>query len=198
MLRCTLGGLVAILVLGLVLFLGGHSLRIVAPAGRDALAARLGAGPFKGLYSLVALIGFVLVVWGFSAASADYVQVYSPPAGLRHVTVALMAAALVLAVASALPPGRISRAVRHPLLVATILWALGHLFVNGDRAGVVLFGTFLAWAVVDLAVQVTRPAAAAVPPSAGSDVAAVVVGAALYGLLLWRLHAWLFGVSPLG
>ena len=198
MLRCTLGGLVAILVLGLVLLLGGHSLRMVAPAGRDALAARLGDGPYKGLYSLVALVGFVLVVWGFSTASADYVPVYLPPAGLRHLTMALVLVALILAVASVLPPGRISRAVRHPLLVGAILWALGHLFVNGDLAGVVLFGAFLVWAVADLAVQTARPAPAPVPPSATSDVAAVVVGAALYGLLLWRLHAWLFGVSPLG
>jgi uncharacterized membrane protein len=198
MLRCTRGGLVAILVLGLILFLGGHSLRIVAPAGRDALAARLGDGPYKGLHSLVALIGFVLVVWGFSLASADYVPVHSPPAGLRHLTMALVFVALVLAVASTLPPGRISRAVRHPLLVGTILWALGHLFVNGDLAGIVLFGAFLAWAVVDLATQAVRPAPAPVAASAASDVAAVVVGAALYGLLLWRLHAWLFGVSPLG
>ncbi|HMN85613.1 MAG TPA: NnrU family protein [Bauldia sp.] len=186
----------AILVLGLVVFLGMHTFRIVAPSGRDALIARLGEGPFKGLYSVVALIGFVLVAWGFSLASADYVQVYLPPPGLRHVTMGLMLVALVLAVASALPPGRIARFARHPLLVGTILWACGHLFVNGDLAGVVLFGAFLAWAAIDLVAQSRRPRSPAVPLSGASDVLAILIGGVLYALLVWRLHAWLFGVSP--
>lgn len=186
----------AILIIGLILFLGAHSIRVVAPGGREAAIERLGEGPYKGLYSLVALIGFVLVVWGFGQAAADPAFLYAPPFWLRHVTELLMLVALVLAVASGLPPSHIGRAVRHPLLIATIIWAVAHLFVNGEIATTVLFGAFLVWAVVDLIAQRWRPAAAGRPPSWRFDAVAVVAGAVIYGLLVWRAHLWLFGVSP--
>ena len=87
------------------------------------------------------------------------------------------------------------RAVVHPLLIGTVLWAVAHLFVNGDLAGVVLFGTFLVWAVVDLVLQPRRVPAPS-PPAVRSDVLALVVGLGLYAVLIWRAHAWLFGVAP--
>lgn len=188
----------SILVIGLVLFLGVHSLRMIAPAARDSVIARLGEGPYKGIYALASGIGFILIAWGFARASSDFGLVYVPAAWLRHVTMALMLVALILAVASVLPPGRIKRAVRHPLLIGAVIWAVAHLFVNGDLAGLVLFGAFLVWAVVDLFAQASRPVAVPAAPSPTSDVVAVVAGTALYALLVWRLHAWLFGVSPIG
>lgn len=189
----------SILVLGLVLFLGVHSVRMIAPAGRDAMIPRLGDGPYKGLYSLVSAIGFVLIVWGFARASSDTGTLYVPPFWLRHVTETAVLVALILAVASNFPGSRIRRWVRNPLLIATILWAIAHLFVNGDTAGVVLFGAFLAWAILDLWSSSQRPRPVNLPPpSTTADIIAVVAGAALYGLLVWRLHFWLFGVSPIG
>jgi len=187
---------VFILVIGLIVFLGVHSVRVVAPGWRDGLVARLGEGPYKGVYTVVSLVGFGLIVWGFSRASAETGMAYIPPGGLRRVTEAVMLPALILAVASALPPGYIRRTVRHPLLIGTALWALGHLLVNGETAAVVLFGAFLAWALVDLAAQSGRPRPPMAKASPAYDVVAVVAGAALYGALVWRLHEWAFGVSP--
>ncbi len=187
----------ALLVLGLVIFLGVHLLRATAPGWRDAMIARLGEGPYKGLYSFVAVLGLALIVWGFPLAASDGRSLYFPAQGLRHVTEALMLPALVLAVASGLPPGHIRRFVRHPLLIATILWSVGHLLVNGELAAVVLFGSFLAWALIDLAAQRDRPAAPPVPPRLAYDGLAIVVGLVLYAALVWRLHLWAFGVSPL-
>lgn len=187
----------ALLVLGLVVFLGVHLLRAVAPGWRDALIGRLGEGPYKGLYSLTAIVGFVLFIWGFSLAAGDGGSLYFPTAGLRHVTEALMLPALVLAVASMLPPGHIRRLVRHPLLIGTILWSFAHLLVNGEAAAVLLFGGFLAWAVIDLIAQRNRPAVPPVRPRLAYDGLAIVVGIMLYAALVWRLHLWAFGVSPL-
>lgn len=188
----------AVLVLGLVVFLGVHSLRAVSPEWRAAMIGRLGEGPYKGLYSFAALAGFVLIIWGFSLASTDGDILYVPVFGLRHATEGLMLPALILAVASVLPPGYIRRFVRHPLLIATILWSSAHLLVNGEVAAVILFGGFLVWAVFDLAAQRFRPAVVPARPSLVYDAVAVVVGAGLYGALVWRLHLWAFGVSPLG
>lgn len=189
----------AILLLGLVLFLGVHSVRLASPTLRDRAMLRIGEGPYKGLYSLASLAGFILIIWGFARASSNAELWYVPPFWLRHITEAVTLPALILAVASLLPAGRIKRWVRHPLLIATILWSCAHLFVNGDSAGVVLFGAFLVWAVVDLIVALGRLAVAPSPPAVSGtyDIVAVVAGLALYALLVWRLHAWLFGVSPI-
>jgi uncharacterized membrane protein len=184
------------LVAGLILFLGGHSFRIFAPGSRDRLVARLGEGPYKGIYTVASLAGFALIIWGFSRALAETGMVYAPPAGLRHVNFALMLPALILAVASLLPPGHIRCTARHPLLIGTALWAFAHLIVNGETAAVVLFGAFFAWAIVELLAQSWRPRVPTARPSTAYDIAAVLAGAALYGALVWRLHEWAFGVSP--
>jgi len=187
---------VIILVVGLILFLGVHSFRMVAPGSRDRLVARLGVGAYKGIYSVASLAGFALIIWGFSRASADGGMVYAPPMALRHVNFALMLPALILAVASLLPPGHIRRFARHPLLIGTALWAFAHLIVNGETAAVVLFGGFFVWAVIELAAQSWRPGVQTARPSPAYDVAAVIAGVALYGAMVWRLHEWAFGVTP--
>lgn len=187
-----------LLVLGLVLFLGIHSVSIVAPAWRDAQAARHEKA-WKGLYTLVAVTGFVLIVYGYGLARQAPVVLYAPPTWLRHVALLLMLPFFTLLLAAYLP-GRIKTATKHPMLAATKLWALSHLLANGTLADVLLFGGFLAWAVLDrisFKRRVQRPIPGA-PPSAANDLIAIVGGLALYGLFMWRAHAWLIGVSPLG
>ena len=187
-----------LLVLGLILFLGIHSVSIVAPAWRDAQAAR-NEKAWKGLYTLIAIAGFVLLVYGYGVARQTPVVLYAPPTWLRHVALLLMLPFFTLLLAAYLP-GRIKTATKHPMLAATKLWALSHLLANGTLADVLLFGGFLAWAVLDrisFKRRVQRPIPGA-PPSAANDLIAIVGGLALYGLFMWRAHAWLIGVSPLG
>ena len=186
-----------LLILGLVLFLGIHSVSIVAPAWRDAMAARNELA-WKGGYALVAIAGFVLLVYGYGLARQAPTVLYTPPAGLRHLALLLLLPGFPLVFAAYLP-GRIKAATKHPMLVATKLWAVAHLLANGNLADVLLFGGFLAWAVADRISLKRRPArpVPGAPPSAANDAIAVVAGLAVYGLFVWRAHAWLIGVSPL-
>ena len=185
------------LVLGLLIFLGIHSVSIVAPAWRDAQHARLGDGPWKGLYAVIAIVGFVLIVVGYGAARQSPVVLYSPPLFLRHFALLLLLPVFPLLLAAYLP-GRIQRATKHPMLLATKLWATAHLLANGTLADVLLFGGFLAWAVADrisLKRRAPRPVPGA-PPRAANDVIAVIAGLALFVLFYLWLHQWLIGVSP--
>lgn len=187
------------LILGLVIFLGMHSIGMAAPARRDGMVARLGEIRWKVLFSLVSLIGFVLIVWGYGVARVEPVGLWSPPTWLRHVTLLLMLPVFPLLLATYLP-GRIQRAVKHPMLAAVKLWAFAHLLANGNLADLVLFGSFLAWAVADRISLKSR-----VPPPVygasggrGNDLIALVGGLVLYGAFIGVLHTWLIGVSPLG
>ncbi len=188
-----------ILIAGLVVFLGIHSIAIVAPALRNGLAARLGEWPWKGLYSLVAVAGFVLVVEGFGAARGAPVVLYAPPGWLRGVAVVLLVPVFPMLLAAYLP-GRIQARLRHPLLVATKTWAFAHLLATGRLADVVLFGAFLAWAVADRISLGRRPPAAirTLPPGRYNDWIAVLGGLGLYVAFLLGLHQRLIGVAPLG
>lgn len=183
------------LILGLVIFLGGHSVSIVAPAWRDGMARRLGEWPWKGLYSIVALVGFVLVVWGYGQARMDPVWLYVPPPWMRHVAFLLMLFVFPLFLAAYLP-GRIQSTLKHPMLVAVKVWALAHLLTNGTLADVVLFGSFLAWAVADrisLKHRASRPVPS-LPRSGWNDAIAVVAGLAVYLAFLFWLHPVLIGM----
>jgi uncharacterized membrane protein len=188
-----------ILVAGLALFLGIHSVSIVGSAWRDRMAARIGVLRWQALYSLVALAGFVLIVWGYGLARQASVVLYVPPAGLRHVALLLMLPVFPLLLAAYLP-GRIQAATKHPMLAATKLWAVAHLLANGNLADVVLFGAFLAWAVADrISVKRRTPLPVpGAPPSRWNDAVAVVAGLALYVAFLLWLHVRLIGVRPLG
>lgn len=185
------------LIIGLILFIGAHSFRVLAPAARFALVQRLGKQAYKGVYSLVALAGLVLIAWGFSKTSSAPEFLYVPFFGLRHLNELLMLIALVLAVASGMPNSHIARGLRFPLALATILWAVGHLIVNGEVGTTVLFATFLVWAIADLISQSRRPRKLLRPPSWRFDAIAVVVGLALYAVLVLWAHVRLFGVSPI-
>lgn len=185
----------AMLVLGLLLFLGAHSASIVRPGWRDGMVARVGLPAWKGGYALVSAVGLVLIVWGYGLAWQDPVFLYQPPLWLRHVTLLLMLFAFPLLLAAYLP-GRIQAAVRHPMLAAVKLWAFAHLLANGTLADVLLFGAFLAWAVADrisLKRRSQRPVPS-LPASALNDAIAVVGGLAVYAAFVLWLHAWLIGV----
>ena len=180
-------------------------MRVAAPGLREGAVARFGEGGWKGIYSLVSLAGLVLLGRGYSQAYGSTAQLYDVPEWGRIVPWLLMAAAFVLAIASNGPAGRIRRAVGDPLLVATILWAVAHLFVRSDWLHVLLFGGFLAWALVDL-IDVRRRRARGIAPAIAladgstpwvADGVALVVGLGLYLAFMAFLHQWLFGVSPL-
>jgi uncharacterized membrane protein len=188
-----------LLILGLVLFLGVHSVSIVAPGWRDAQVAQRERA-FKGVYALVSIIGFALLIYGFGLARQAPVPLYSPPVALRHLALVLMLPVFPLLFAAYMP-GRIQSAAKHPMLLAVKFWAFAHLLANGTLADVLLFGGFLVWAVADRisvghrAVQRKVPGA---PPSAMNDVIALVGGLVVYVVFLFWAHAWLIGVSPRG
>jgi uncharacterized membrane protein len=188
-----------LLIAGLILFLGVHSVAIVDAGKRDQLASRLGELPWKAIYGLIALAGLYLIVQGYSAARGDPILIYHAPTWLRHVTLLLMVPVFVLLLAAYLP-GRIQRATKHPMLLAVKIWALAHLLANGTLADLLLFGGFLAWAVADrisLKRRTPLPAPGA-PAGRYNDWIALGGGLLLYvGFLFWLHHA-LFGVSPIG
>ena len=187
-----------LLIIGLVLFLGTHSISILASSWRDRLVTRIGLMPWQGLYSLIAITGFVLIVYGYGLARQDPTILYTPPTWLRHVSLLLLVFIFPLLLATYLP-GRIQKATKHPMLAATKIWAFAHLLVNGSLADVVLFGSFLAWAVVDrisLKHRTPLPVTGA-PPSRLNDVIAIIAGLGLYVAFVLWLHAWLIGVSPM-
>ncbi|MBD1549357.1 NnrU family protein [Roseibium aggregatum] len=188
-----------LLVLGLLVFLGAHALPIFSGA-RNALVARLGAMPYRGLFSVVSAVGLVLIVMGYGQARMDGSPLlYDPPAWTRHVTMLLMLPVFVLLIATYVP-GRIRKITRHPMLVAVKLWALAHLLSNGDLASVLLFGGFLVWAVADR-ISVKRRGDPGTPFSVevagkgpAADIFAIVAGLVVYGLFVWKGHALVIGV----
>ena len=188
------------LILGLVIFFGAHlfsAFRSREP-GKD-LKVKLGRGPYMGLYSLVSIAGFVLIVWGFGAARPAPI-LYQPPVWMAHLNLVLMLPAMILLAAAYAPTGRIRKAVKHPMLAAVKIWALGHLLANGELNSVLLFGSFLAYGVIDrIALKKrgdTGPGPDA-PVSAMGDLGAVVIGTAAYAVLLFWLHPIAFGVPAL-
>jgi len=189
----------AVLVIGLVIFLGTHSIPIVSPEFRDRAMQRLGKGGWRGFYGLMSLVGFVLMLYGFGLARAAPVLVYTPPSWMRNATFLLMLPVFPLLIAAYLP-GRIKSATQHPMLAAVKFWAFAHLLANGGLADVLLFGGFLAWAVADRISLKRRPPQKlpAAPAGRFNDLIAVVVGLAAYALTIGWAHLRLFGVSPLG
>lgn len=189
-----------LLIFGLVLLLGIHSVSIGAPAWRDKQVARRGEGAWKGFYSVVSIASFVLLIYGYGLARQSPVVLYTPPTALRHIALLLMLPFFPLLFAAYLP-GRIKAAAKHPMLLAVKLWALAHLLANGTLHDVILFGAFLAWAVADR-ISVKRRSVARVvpgaPPSPMNDVIAIVGGLVAYAVFLLWAHGWLIGVSPLG
>jgi uncharacterized membrane protein len=189
------------LVLGLVLFLGTHSLRIVANDWRTQTIARVGEIPFKGVYSLLSIVGFALMVWGFSVARETPVMLWMPPRGLRHAAALLTLIAFVLLAATYVPANAIKARFHHPMVLAVKTWAVAHLLANGNVAHVVLFGSFLVWGVFCfIAAQRRDRVQNTVYPvgtSKGTATTLVVGGVAWVVFALW-LHGLLLGIRPFG
>ena len=186
----------AVLVLGLIVFTGGHALTM-ARGARAAFVARLGEVPYKIAYSLVAILAIALIAWGYGQYRATgWIQVWNPPGFMRHVTVALMWPSIVC-IAAAYSPGHIKRTLKHPMLVGVKLWAFAHLLANGDLGSIVLFGSILAWAVVDRISLKRRSDPGAPPIPIGgwkNDVVAVIAGTLLYLALGFVVHPLVIGV----
>jgi uncharacterized membrane protein len=188
-----------VLILGLLLFFGAHSVAIVAPYWRDRMVLLMGAPQWKGMYAMISLAGFLAIIWGYGLARHSPVSLYVPPAWLRYGTFVLMLPVFPLALAAYLP-GKIKTTTRHPLLAAIKLWATAHLLSNGTLPAVLLFGSFLAWAIADriaLKKRRNQPPIEALAAASRNDAIALVGGVALYVLFVWRLHVWLIGVQPL-
>jgi uncharacterized membrane protein len=190
------------LVLGLVLFLGAHSTRVFAEGWRTAMVARLGEKAWKGVYAVVSIVGFGLILWGFSQARQEPVVLWPhPPVWVRHVAAPLVLVAFVLVVAAYVPGNQLKAWVHHPMVLGVKLWAFAHLLANNTLADAVLFGAFLVWAVLDFAAARRRDRREGTVYPAGRvsrTVVTVVVGMLAWAGFAFWLHARWLGVAPLG
>ncbi len=189
------------LILGLVLFLGVHSVRIFADDWRSQTIAKRGEGAWKGLYSLLSILGFGLIIWGYGLARQQPVVLWMPPVAMRHIASLLTLIAFILLVAAYVPRNGIKARLHHPMVISVKVWAFAHLLSNGNLADIVLFGAFLVWAVLDFRAARGRDRAAQTVYPAGKPMATVitvVVGTVAWvGFALW-LHGLLIGVRPFG
>ena len=189
------------LVLGLVMLLGAHSVRMLADGWRTRTLARVGEGAYKGIYSLASVLGFALIVWGFGVARQQPVQLWNPPVAMRHVAALLTLVSFVLLAAAYVPGNGIKARVHHPMVLGVKVWALAHLLANGTVAHLVLFGSFLAWAVWNFIASRKRDRAEGIvypPGRVGPTAATVVAGTVAWAVFALLLHGWLIGVKPLG
>lgn len=190
-----------LLTLGLLIFLAVHSMRMFADGFRARMIARHGANGWRAVFSLVSIVGFVLIVWGFGLARQQPVLLYSPPLAMKHLNSLFTLLAFVLVAAAYVPRNHIKAKIGHPMLAGIKLWAFGHMLATGFLHDAVLFGAFLVWAIADFAVSrrrdrrnnVTRPVG-----TIGGDIATLVVGVAAWAIFAFWLHLRWIGVSPLG
>lgn len=188
------------LIAGLILFLGAHSVRIFADGWRTQMIEQFGEKKWKGLYTLIAIAGFALIVIGYGSARTSPMVLWEPPFWGRHLAILLNLFAFILITAAFVPRNSIKARLGHPMILSVKVWALTHLLANGTLADLMLFGGFLAWAVLDFRSSSQRDRAAATvraPGAAASTVLTVGLGATLWLAFLYWLHAWLIGVAPL-
>ena len=190
-----------VLIAGLIVLLGVHSVRIFADDWRTRLIARLGAWPWKGLYALASLAGFAMVVWGYGIARLQPLEIWSPPVWTRPVAGLLTMVAFVLITSAYVPHNVIKSKLHHPMILGVKVWALAHLLVNGILAGILLFGAFLVWAVLDFRAARRRDRMAGTTyavGTAGSTVTAIAAGLVGWAVFAYWFHARWIGVSPFG
>lgn len=189
-----------LLIVGLILFLGMHSVYMLAPSVRLRLISKLGPQGWKGLYALIALIGFVLLVLGYADARASTTLVWLPPSGMAHLTALLTLVAFIFLVATYIPGSKLKAKVGHPMLLATKIWALAHLVSNGTLVAIILFASFLIWSVAGFAVSRRKDRAEGIQREGywSRDAITVVVALVGYWLFAFHLHELLIGVKPFG
>jgi uncharacterized membrane protein len=189
-----------LMVVGLVIFLGVHSLKIVAFDWRTRMVARIGINPWKVIYSLSSIAGFVILIYGYKQARLSPVVIWTPPEMLRHLNSLFTLVAFILVTAAYVPRNRFKARLHHPMLLGTKAWAVGHLLANGTLHDIILFGAFLVWAVAayvtdrrrDRALGTVYPAG-----TAGMTVLTVVIGVAAWAAFAFWLHQAWIGVNPL-
>ena len=189
------------LILGLMIFLGTHSVRIVADDWRTRTRSRIGALPWKGAFSLVSGVGLVLIVWGFGLARQQPVQLWAPPVAMRHLAALLTLISFVLLAAAYVPGNGIKARVHHPMVLGVKVWALAHLLANGNVAHLVLFGALLVWSMLDYSAARRRDRAEGTRYAAGTagrTGITVAIGVGAWMLFALWLHGLLIGVRPLG
>ena len=189
------------LILGLVLFLSVHSVRIVAEGWRTQTLKRLGNRTYKGIYIILSLLGLGLIVWGFGLARETPSMLWMPPRGMRHPAALLTLIAFVLLAAAYVPRNAIKARLHHPMVLAVKTWALAHLLCNGSLAHVILFGSFLAWGVANFIAARKRDRALGISYPSGTlvgTVSTVAVGLIAWAAVAFWLHGWLIGIRPLG
>jgi uncharacterized membrane protein len=186
------------LTLGIALFLSIHLTRALVPAWRDEQIARMGAKGWKGFYSVVSLLGFGLIVWGFGEARQTPVVLWQRLPGMGHLAALLMLVAFVLLAASFVPANHLKARLRHPMTLAVKLWALAHLLANNTLADALLFGSFLIWAVVVFRSARRRYEPAPTPGTAAGTALTLVIGVAAWAVTAFWMHGVLIGVRPLG
>jgi uncharacterized membrane protein len=191
-----------LLVLGLALFLGVHSTRVVAEGWRTSMIQRVGEKTWKGVYSVASIAGFALIVWGYGLARHNPVVLWpQPPVATRHIAALLTLVALVLFVAAYVPRNHFKAKLRHPQILGVKVWALAHLIANNTLADVLLFGGFLLWAVLDFRAARKRDRSLVTMPPAGTvqgTAVTVVIGVLAWAAFAFWLHARLIGVAPMG
>lgn len=189
------------LIAGLVIFLGVHSLRVFAEGWRERMRQRLGTGAWKGLYSVISLLGLALVAWGFDLAREQPVLLWSPPVGLRHAASLLTLLAFLLLAAAYVPGNHLKARLGHPMVLGVKAWALAHLLATGMLAHLLLFGSFLVWAVALYAVSRRRDRRDGVVPPSGrlpATLITLVLGVVAWAVFAFGLHGLLIGVKPFG
>lgn len=189
------------LIAGLVMFLGVHSVRIVADGWRTRTRASVGEMTYKGAYTLVSLLGFALIIWGFGVARETPVVLWSPPTGMRHAASLLTLLSFVGLAAAYIPRNGIKARFHHPMVLGVKAWALAHLMANGNLAHVILFGSFLAWSVACFIASRRRDRVEGIaypPGTMAATVATVLAGIAAWALFALVLHGLLIGIRPFG
>ncbi len=190
-----------ILILGLLIFLGVHSTRIFADDWRAQTIARLGEKPWKGLYTLVSLLGFALIVWGYGLARQQPVLLWTPPVAMKHLNSLFTLAAFVLLAAAYVPRNQFKARLHHPMLLGVKLWAFGHLLATAKLADLLLFGAFLLWAILCFRAARQRDRAQGTvyaTGTAGGTLVALVVGVLAWAAFAFWAHAAWIGIAPFG
>lgn len=190
-----------VLIIGLIIFLAAHSVRIFADGWREQQIARLGLNVWKGLYGAISLVGFILIVIGFGQTRVNPVFLWLPPNGLRHLAGIIILLSFVLIAAAYVPGNRIKAKIGHPMVAGIKGWAFAHLIANGMLAEVLMFGSFLVWAIFDFRAARRRDRESGMVYPAGTldrDIITVVAGVAAWVIFAFWLHGLLFNVRPFG
>lgn len=185
-----------LLLIGLIVFIGTHSLRILAPAWRDACIDAWGVRTWKGVIGVLSILGFLLIVLGYAQSRQQAVLLWVPPVGLRHAVALFTLPAFILLVAAYVPGNHFKSRLGHPMVLGVMLWSFGHLLVKGQTSAVLLFGSFLLWSILSLRAALRREPPSRTPASTMRTLGVVLIGVVAWAVFAFYLHARWIGVAP--